>query len=111
MAIVRLADYRPAPYLLERTDLTVRLFADHAQVAARLAFEPNPAAEGADGRTPPGPLVLEGVELELLSLAVDGEPFVCIHCGRCISFCPHTCLEMADSLVQPKKKNEERVQP
>ena len=74
MAIVRLADYRPAPYLLERTDLTVRLFADHAQVAARLAFEPNPAAEGADGRTPPGPLVLEGVELELLSLAVDGEP-------------------------------------
>jgi len=37
MAVVHLADYRPAPYLLERTDLTVRLFADHALVEARLA--------------------------------------------------------------------------
>ena len=32
MATVRLADYRPAPYLLSRTDLTVRLFDDHALV-------------------------------------------------------------------------------
>jgi formate hydrogenlyase subunit 6/NADH:ubiquinone oxidoreductase subunit I len=22
------------------------------------------------------------------------EPFVCIHCGRCVPFCPHDCLEM-----------------
>ena len=44
MAAVRLADYRPAPYLLERTDLTVRLFQDHALVEAALAFRPNPAA-------------------------------------------------------------------
>ena len=21
------------------------------------------------------------------------QPFVCIHCGRCIPFCPHDCLE------------------
>ena len=25
------------------------------------------------------------------------EPFVCIHCGRCVPFCPHDCLEMADA--------------
>lgn len=30
MARVRLADYRPAPYLLERTDLTVRLLGNQA---------------------------------------------------------------------------------
>ena len=74
MAPVRLADYRPAPYLLERTDLTVRLQERQARVEARLAFEPNPAAEGADGRQAPGPLDLAGVDLELLALAIDGEP-------------------------------------
>jgi formate hydrogenlyase subunit 6/NADH:ubiquinone oxidoreductase subunit I len=25
-----------------------------------------------------------------------GEPFVCLHCGKCVPFCPHDCLEMAD---------------
>ena len=20
--------------------------------------------------------------------------FVCIHCGRCVDYCPHACLEM-----------------
>ena len=73
MAPVHLADYRPAPYLLERTDLTVRLHADHACVEARLAFEPNPAAEGPDGRTPPGPLELLGVDLHTEALAIDGK--------------------------------------
>ena len=73
MAPVHLADYRPSPYLLERTDLTVRLFHDHARVEARLAFTPNPAAEGPDGRTPPGPLELMGVDLATEALALDGE--------------------------------------
>lgn len=73
MARVRLADYRPAPYLLERTDLTVRLLEHRALVQARLVFEPNPAAEGPDGRQPPGPLELAGVDLELLQLAIDGD--------------------------------------
>ena len=67
MAVVRLVDYRPAPQLLERTDLTVQLHPGHAEVAARLAFMPNPAVS-------PGPLVLMGVELELLDLRIDGEP-------------------------------------
>ncbi|MFM7314872.1 MAG: aminopeptidase N [Cyanobium sp.] len=74
MALVRLADYRPAPYLLERTDLTVRLLERQAVVHARLAFEPNPAAEGPDGGTAPGPLELAGVDLELRELAIDGNP-------------------------------------
>ena len=67
MATVHLADYRPAPQLLERTDLTVALHADHALVDARLAFRPNPASE-------PGPLLLQGVGLQLLELQLNGQP-------------------------------------
>ncbi len=67
MPLVRLADYRPAPYLLERTDLTVQLHTGHTEVLAQLAFLPNPLAQ-------PGPLVLQGVDLELLELRLDGEP-------------------------------------
>ena len=67
MAVVRLADYRPAPQLLERTDLIVQLHPGHTEVIARLAFTPNPAAG-------PGPLVLKGVELELLELRLHGQP-------------------------------------
>ncbi|MFN5220939.1 MAG: aminopeptidase N, partial [Cyanobacteriota bacterium] len=67
MAPVRLADYRPAPYLLERTDLTVQLKRDHAEVEAELTFTPNPQA------LVPGPIELQGVELELLELLLDGE--------------------------------------
>ena len=66
MPLVRLADYRPAPYLLERTDLTVQLHTGHTEVLAQLAFLPNPLAQ-------PGPLVLQGVDLELLELRLDGE--------------------------------------
>ena len=66
MATVRLADYRPAPYLIDRTELRVQLFADHSLVEAELSFRPNPAAV-------PGPLDLRGEELELLALALDGE--------------------------------------
>jgi aminopeptidase N len=67
MSTVRLADYRPAPQLLERTDLTVCIHADHTDVSARLAFQPNPAGE-------PGALLLRGLDLELLELTLDGEP-------------------------------------
>jgi len=70
MTTVRLADYRPAPYLLSRTDLTVRLWADHAVVEAALAFAPNPAA----AEPAPAPLRLAGVDLAVESLAIDGSP-------------------------------------
>ena len=67
MTTVRLADYRPAPFLIEATALTLRLFADQTLVEAVLSFSPNPAAEA-------GPLQLRGEELELLELEIDGEP-------------------------------------
>ncbi len=67
--VVRLADYRPAPFLLERTDLRFQLFADQTLVEASLAFTPNPAAAGE-----PEALELRGEALELLELRLDGEP-------------------------------------
>ncbi len=77
MPLVRLADYRPAPCLLERTDLTVQLQATHTEVVARLAFVPNsspllepPSLEPSS----PEHLVLQGVDLELLELRLDGVP-------------------------------------
>ncbi|MCX5960027.1 MAG: aminopeptidase N [Cyanobacteria bacterium] len=70
MAAVLLSDYRPAPFLLERTDLSVQLYADHTMVEARLAFQPNPQAEVSGGQ----PLELMGVDLELEELRLDGSP-------------------------------------
>ena len=67
MASVRLADYRPAPFLIDHTQLQVRLYADHTLVEAALQLQPNPAGEA-------GPLLLRGEQLELLQLQIDGEP-------------------------------------
>ena len=67
MATVRLADYRPAPFLIAHTQLRLQLFADHALVEAELQLQPNPVATA-------GPLELQGVDLELLELEIDGQP-------------------------------------
>jgi len=72
--VVRLADYRPFPYQLDRTDLTVRLFHDHAQVEAALSWSPGKGIATSTGSGTPEPLELRGVDLELLELAIDGEP-------------------------------------
>ena len=77
MVAVRLADYRPAPYRLERTDLTVVLQDQGALVRAVLAFEPNPAAApfqgSAAGEAASAPLELRGVDLDLRRLVIDGQ--------------------------------------
>jgi aminopeptidase N len=66
---VRLEDYRPPDHLVDRVDLGFRLGDAGTEVTARLAVRRNPAAgEGAR------PLVLDGQELELLDLKLDGEP-------------------------------------
>jgi len=67
MDAVHLADYRPYPYRLSRTDLTVRLEGDVSFVEAQLALEP--ATPGASG-----PLDLQGLGLELLEISLDGLP-------------------------------------
>jgi aminopeptidase N len=63
-----LKDYAPSPYLIERVELDVRVDPGTAFVRALLTIVPR---EG----TPPGtPLVLDGEELVLKSIAIDGLP-------------------------------------
>jgi aminopeptidase N len=64
---VRLEDYTPPAFLIATVDLDVDIREDHARVRARLAVRRNPAAP--DARAP---LVLDGDELVLESVAVDG---------------------------------------
>ncbi|MGX7703650.1 aminopeptidase N [Methylobacterium sp. Gmos1] len=67
-SIVRLADYRPSDYLIDRVDLDVRLHPTETRITATLALRPNPAGE------PGAALVLDGDELTLLAIALDGQP-------------------------------------
>src|SRR5436190_23810505 len=59
---IYLKDYTPPPFRVETVDLDVDIQADHAIVRARLAIK----------RSAPGDLVLDGDEVELVSVAVDG---------------------------------------
>ena len=66
---VRLADYQPPAFLIDTVDLVFELRDADTRVKSRLEIRRNP--EAADRRVP---LHLDGEELELLSLALDGEP-------------------------------------
>ncbi len=39
----------------------------------------------------------EACPVDAVYLDAEGNPFVCIHCGRGVPYCPHTCLEMQDA--------------
>ena len=65
---VRLEDYRPPDWLVETVDLDVTLHPTATKVRASLSLKPNP-----DGSNY-APLVLDGEELSLVSLALDNAP-------------------------------------
>ena len=65
---VRLADYRPAEFLIDTVDLVFELDGANTRVKSRLGIRRNPA--GAD---PKSALHLDGEALELVSVALDGE--------------------------------------
>jgi aminopeptidase N len=64
---VRLQDYRPPDWLIETVELDVSLHPTATTVRARLKIKPNAAGT-------PAPLVLDGEDLTLRSLALDGKP-------------------------------------
>ena len=64
--MIYLKDYQVPDYLIDETHLTFELFEDHTLVHAQLLMRRNPAA----GSGMP-PLVLDGQQLELLSVALD----------------------------------------
>ncbi len=63
---VRLSDYRPTDYLIDTVHLDVRLDRTATRVVARLKMRPNPAGK------PGAALALDGDELSLTSLHLDG---------------------------------------
>ena len=63
---IRLADYRPPNFLIDTVNLTAKLDGDKTRVIAELAIRPNPQGESG------APLVLDGDELKLVSLKLNG---------------------------------------
>ncbi|WBT36648.1 MULTISPECIES: aminopeptidase N [Hyphomicrobium] len=66
----RLKDYRPPAYLVDHVDLDFALDPERTEVKARLQIRRNPAADTPAGK----PLVLDGEQLELGTIAIDGKP-------------------------------------
>ncbi|MET3926156.1 aminopeptidase N [Devosia sp. 2618] len=65
---IYLKDYAPSPYRIVSVDLDFKIQADNTRVRALLTVEPRET-------TAPGtPLVLDGDELHLSSVAIDGAP-------------------------------------
>ncbi|HEV7344766.1 MAG TPA: aminopeptidase N [Devosia sp.] len=65
-----LKDYAPSPYRIVSVDLDFKIDADKTRVRAQLTVEPR------EGTAPGTPLVLDGDELVLDTIAVDGAPLV-----------------------------------
>jgi len=64
---IELADYALPPFLIDTVDVDINFQKGEAVVTARLAVRRNPAAN-----TPTAPLVLDGEELKLLTVSLDG---------------------------------------
>ncbi len=65
---IRLADYRAPDFLVETIDLTFDLEPKATRVTAKSAFRRNPAHKKDEKR----PLVLDGEDMKLVSLTLDG---------------------------------------
>src|SRR5271168_3336475 len=65
----RLADYRPPDFLIDTVDLVFDLGEADTSVASHLTLRRNPQAANSGA-----PLRLDGDELELVAIALDGRP-------------------------------------
>jgi aminopeptidase N len=97
---VRLEDYRPPDWLIETVELDVSLHPTATMVRAKLKLKPN--AAGA-----PAPLVLDGDEVQLRSVHLDGKPlpresFVATPDRLTVAQPPHRPFELEiETLVDP----------
>src|SRR3954454_17407087 len=66
--VVRLADYKPPDFLVDRVHLDIKLDLEMTRVTSRLSLRRNP--NGSAG----APLVLDGDELLLLGVMLDAQP-------------------------------------
>ena len=70
---VRLEDYRPPDWLVDTVELDVALHPTATRVRATLRLRPNPIAVA------PAPVVLDGDDLKLVSLKLNGETLPAAH--------------------------------
>jgi aminopeptidase N len=102
----RLADYRPPAFLVDTVDLVFELDEAATRVASRLAIRRNPAA--AD---PAAPLHLDGAELTLVGLALNGAPLGAdryqLQDGNLIiPGLPDSCVLEVETRVDPAANSE-----
>ena len=71
---ILLTDYAPPPFLIDTVDIDIDFRSGEALVTAQLTVRRNPAAH-----TPDAPLVLDGEELELLRVSLDGAELASDH--------------------------------
>ncbi|MCM5572324.1 aminopeptidase N [Burkholderiaceae bacterium FT117] len=87
---IRRSDYTPPAFLVERIALVFELLPEAARVESTLALRRNPAAG------PTAPLALDGEDLELEGLWLDGEPlpparYTASEAGLAIDALPDAC--------------------
>src|SRR5215472_8009773 len=68
-----LAEYRPPDFVIDNVELSFTLSEEETLVESRLKLRRNPAAGSPPGTSNP-PLRLDGEELALVSIALDGAP-------------------------------------
>ena len=66
--LIRLEDYRVSDWLIDTVDLDIALAPEGTRVRAQLGLRPNPAGRAG------APLALDGEDLRLVGLAIDGAP-------------------------------------
>ncbi|HEV2624719.1 MAG TPA: aminopeptidase N [Xanthobacteraceae bacterium] len=100
---IRLEDYRPPDWLIETVELDVVLHPTATRVRAKLHVRPN-------GSAAPAPLVLDGDELTLHSIRLDGKPlpaesFVATPDRLTIAQAPHRPFELEIETVLDPTNN------
>ena len=103
-------DYAPPSFLIDTVDLIVDLGDTETRVRARLALRRNPARSDAAGAE--APLVLDGRNLELVSLLLDDKPLVAgadyaVDAEHLtIHHVPSRCVVNVETIIKPQDNHE-----
>jgi len=98
------ADYKPYPYLLKTTDLEFYFYEEYCRVISKLRFERNLA----DNAPEENILILEGQNMELMSLSLDGvmlshSSYQVTDEQLIIEDLPNSFLLTVETKIQPEK--------
>src|SRR5256885_7168442 len=98
---IHLKDYSPPEFRIDSVDLDVDLRDDHARVRAKLQVRRNAGS---------GPLVLDGEELQLISVSLDGkQPQYEVTAQKLtLRDVPDAFTLETVSRIAPQKRSEER---